>query len=104
MPKDILWGCNVNRPTNLEAKNTAALFAAQVVVAIISLVLSISIARNLGAVAFGKYSFALAFTAVFTVFSDLGYSTLLIIEVARDKSQASKNLNNIMILCALLGL
>ncbi|NQE44419.1 putative flippase AglR, partial [ANME-1 cluster archaeon GoMg2] len=86
------------------AKNTAALFAAQVVVSILGLVLSIFIARNLGDVVFGKYSFALAFTAIFAVFSDLGYNTLLIREVARDKSQASKYLNNVLGLRALLSL
>ena len=86
------------------AKNTAALFAAQVVVSILSLVLSIFIARNLGDVVFGKYSFAFAFTALFTVFSDLGYNTLLIREVARDKSQASKYLNNILCIRALMSI
>ncbi|KAF5417598.1 MAG: putative flippase AglR [Candidatus Methanophagaceae archaeon] len=86
------------------AKNTAALFAAQVVVSILGLVLSIFIARSLGDVIFGKYSFALAFTAIFSVFSDLGYGTLLIREVARDKSQASKYLNNVLGLRALLSL
>ena len=86
------------------AKNTAALFAAQVVVAILSLILSIFIARNLGAVFFGKYSFALAFTAIFAVVSDLGYNTLLIREVARDKSQASKYLNNVISMRALMSL
>ena len=86
------------------AKNTAALFAAQFVVAILGLILSIFIARSLGDVIFGKYSFALAFTALFAVFSDLGYSTLLIREVARDKSQASKYLNNVLCMRALLSL
>ncbi|MCK4731729.1 MAG: hypothetical protein KAT65_04645 [Methanophagales archaeon] len=37
------------------AKNTAALFDAQFVVAILSLVLSIAITRTLGDVIFGKY-------------------------------------------------
>lgn len=78
------------------AKNTVALLTALVVNAILGLVLSISIARSLGDVAFGKYSFALAFVTIFAIFSDLGYNTLLIREVARDKSQASKYLNNIM--------
>jgi len=68
------------------AKNTAALFAAHYLVSILGLVLSIFIARNLGDVIFGKYSFAFAFTAIFAVFSDLGYNALLIREVARDKS------------------
>lgn len=86
------------------AKNTAALFAAQFVVALLSLVLTIYIARSLGDVIFGKYSFALAFTAIFAVFSDLGYNTLLIREVARDKSQASKYLSNVISVRALLSL
>jgi O-antigen/teichoic acid export membrane protein len=86
------------------AKNTAALFAAKFVGAILSLVLSIYIARKLGDVTFGKYSFALGFTAIFAVLSDLGYNTLLIREVARDKSQASKYLNNVLCLRALLSL
>ncbi len=45
---------------------------------------------------FGKYTFAPAFTAIFAVFSDLGYNTLLIREVARDKTQASKYLSNVL--------
>ena len=86
------------------AKNTTALFAAQFVVSISGLVLLIFIARSLGDVVFGKFSFALAFTAIFAVFSDLGYNTLLIREVARDKSQASKYLNNVLCMRALLSL
>jgi len=49
------------------AKNTAALLAAQFVVSILSLVLSLFFARNLGDVIFDKYSFA--FTAIFAVSS-----------------------------------
>lgn len=86
------------------AKNTAVLFAAQFVVAILSLVLSISIARKLGDVTFGEYSFALAFTAIFAVFSDLGYNTLLLREVAKDKSQVNKYLNNTLGIDALLSI
>ncbi|NQE54071.1 hypothetical protein C5S29_10810 [ANME-1 cluster archaeon GoMg3.2] len=85
-------------------KNTAALFAAQAVTAVLGLVLSILIARTLGPFEFGKYSFALAFTAIFAIFSDLGYNTLLIREIARDKSQASKYLNNVISMRALLSL
>jgi O-antigen/teichoic acid export membrane protein len=81
---------NEHRPTNLEAKNTAALFAAQFVVSILSLALSIFIAMNLGAAIFCKYSFAVAFTAIFAVFSGLRLDTVRIREVARDKSLAGK--------------
>jgi len=86
------------------AKNTATLFAAHFVTAILSLALSIVIARSLGDVIFGKYSFALAFTSIFAVFSDLGYNTLLIREVARDKTIAGKYLNNVLCMRALLSL
>jgi len=85
------------------AKNVGALFAAQFVVSILGLVLSVFIARSLGDVIFGKYSFALAFTAIFAIFSDLGYNTLLIREVARDKSSAGKYLNNVLCIRALLS-
>lgn len=86
------------------AKNTAALFIAQFIGSILGLILSIFIARSLGDVIFGKYSFALAFTAIFTIFSELGYNTLLVREVARDKSKASKYLNNILCMRVLLSI
>jgi len=77
------------------AKNTAALFAAQAVTAVLGLFLSILIARTLGAVEFGKYSFAIVFTALFGIFIELGYNTLLIREIARDISLAGKYFGNI---------
>jgi len=86
------------------AKNTLALFAAQFIVAILSIILSIFIARKLGDVVFGKYTFALAFTAIFTIFSNLGYNTLLIRDVARDKSKANSYLNNILGIRSLLSM
>ena len=79
------------RPPDREAKNAAALLV-QVVGSIICLVVSIFIARNLGAVVSGKNSFALAFVAIFAVFSGWGYNTLRNGEVARAKSIAGKYL------------
>ena len=55
-------------------------------------------ARYLGVAGFGILSFALAFTGIFGVFSDLGLSTLTVREVARDKSSASKYLGNIAVM------
>ena len=43
-----------------------------------------------------RISFALVFTGIFGVFSDLGLSTLTVREAARDKFQASKYLNNVL--------
>ncbi len=78
------------------AKNIAALFTAHFVVAFLLLALSVVIARTLGDVAFGKYSFVIALTAIFAIFSDLGYNTLMVREVARDPAQAGRYLKNIL--------
>ena len=86
------------------AKNTASLFAAQAVIAVLGLVLSILIARTLGDVEFGNYSFALAFTAIFAIFLDLGFNRLIVREVARDKSAAPKYLGNIAIVKGALSI
>ena len=86
------------------AKNTIALFSAQIVVAILTVVLTIFIARFLGDVIFGKYSFAIAFTAIFVIFSKLGYETLLVREVARNKKDAKKYLGNILGIRTILSL
>lgn len=78
------------------AKNTFALFIAQIVSSILSILLGIFIARNLGDTAFGKYSFAYTFVIFYSIFLDLGYNTLLIREVSRDKSIANKYVSNLL--------
>ena len=77
------------------AKNTGVLLVSQIASYIIGFFFIMYTARYLGAEGFGILSFALAFTAIFAVFSDLGYNTLLIREVARDKSLTGKYLGNI---------
>jgi len=59
-------------------------------------------ARYLGAEGFGILSFALAFTGIFGVFSDLGLQQLTVREVARDKTLASKYLGNITVMKIIL--
>jgi len=77
-------------------KNIFSLFAGNIVSAILTLILSIYIARFLGDVLFGRYSFVVTFVALFSYFLDLGYETLIVRDVARDKSKASCYLNNII--------
>ena len=86
------------------AKNTASLFIAQAITAVLGLALSILIARTLGDIGFGEYSFAIVFTATFAIFLDLGFNRLIVREVARDKSAAPKYLSNIAIIKAILSL
>ena len=84
------------------AKNTAVLTIANIANTIIGLFFIMYVARYLGAGGFGILSFALAFTAIFGVFTDIGLSTLTIREVARDKSLAQKYLGNIAVLKIIL--
>ena len=74
------------------AKNTGALALAQIITMVLGLVLVIFIARFLGDVEFGKLAFAQSFTGILVIFADVGLSVLTVREVARNKSQASKNI------------
>jgi O-antigen/teichoic acid export membrane protein len=85
------------------AKNTAALYAALIVNALLSLLLFILIARMLGDVTLGKYAFALAFTMIFADFGILGFDTVIVRDVSRDKSLAPKYLGNIAVIKAILS-
>ena len=84
------------------AKNTGVLLISQIASYIIGFFFIVYTARYLGAEGFGILSFALAFTGIFGVFSDLGLSTLTVREVARDKSLASKYLGNIAVMKIIL--
>jgi len=84
------------------AKNTAVLLAATIISKVLSFFYVMYTARYLGAEGFGILSFALAFTGIFGVLTDLGLSPLTVREVARDKSSAKKYLNNISVMKAIL--
>jgi O-antigen/teichoic acid export membrane protein len=71
---------------------------------ILQLVLVVYLVRYLGAVTFGKYAFAFAFTSLFMILSDLGLSVLSIREIARDTSKAGEYLTNISITKFILSL
>ena len=85
------------------AKNTGVLAISQVITSILGFFLLIYIARYLGEVGFGKYSFAVSFTALFVIFADLGISQLIIRELARNKELTNKYLTNVSIIKLLLS-
>ena len=85
------------------AKNISSLGIAHAITLILGSIVVIFIARYLGDIGYGKYSFAVAFTALFSVLSDLGLSTLTIRDVARDKSQAGRYLGQVSALKVLLA-
>ena len=86
------------------AKNTVALFTAKVVEAVVGFILAILIARMLGVQRYGQYSFVLALTAIVAIFTDLGYETLLVRDVARYNDKANKYLVNILVIRFFLSL
>jgi len=90
--------------TRRVAKNTIALYSADIITSILSIILSIAIARQLGDVVFGKYSFAVYFVTLCTQFADLGYTTLSLREVARDKSLGTKYVSNNLSIRTILSL
>jgi len=77
------------------AKNTGVFLTAQAISYVLSFFFFVYIARYLGAEGFGIFSFALALTAIFGIFSDLGLRQVTTREVARDKSLTKKYLGNI---------
>ena len=86
------------------AKNAAFLYASHIITALLAFFFFVTIARILGDVTLGKYSFALSFTAISAVFLDLGFDTLIIREVAQDKTRASKYIGNISVIKVILSI
>ena len=66
------------------AKNTLVWFFGDIVGRILSLAFVIYAARHLHAEGYGILSFALAFTGMFGILSDIGFYELIVRGVARD--------------------
>jgi len=84
-------------------KNTSYLTIGEFTSRGLSFALTILIARFLGDTAFGQYSFAVAFCAIFIIIADFGLWNLTIREVARDRSLAERYLSNGLALKLILG-
>jgi len=80
------------------AKNVGVLTVSNITSSTLGFFLLIYIARFLGEEEFGKYSFALSFTALFLIFIDLGISQLTVREIARRKYNLNKYLANVLII------
>lgn len=86
------------------ARNTTLLLLSNVAGFVLGFFFTMYVARYLAAEGFGVLSFALAFTAIFGVLTDIGLQTLMIREITRDKSLAQKYLSNIAVLKVVLGI
>ncbi|MCD7781683.1 MAG: flippase [Methanosphaera sp.] len=76
------------------AKNTSVLFISQVISYLLAFIYTLYSARYLGTKDYGIISFATSIAGLFSIFTDLGLSTLTIREVAKDKSRTYKYLGN----------
>ena len=71
-------------------RNTLWIYSADIIGKILSYFLIVAIARNLGEIGLGEYSFIFAFASFSLLFSDLGTSYFLMKETSRDHSKANK--------------
>ncbi|MEG3224056.1 MAG: hypothetical protein BME94_00670 [Methanobacteriales archaeon Met13] len=85
------------------AKNSSVLLISQVVSYVLTFFSTIYIARYLGTDGFGILSFALAFTGMVSIFADMGLNTLVVREVARNKSLTDKYLTNVLVIKTILA-
>lgn len=78
------------------AANTILLFSSHLFIKMISFVYLIFLARHLGERGLGQLAFAAAFAEIFNIFSDFGFSTVTVREVARNKSLSDYFLKNLL--------
>lgn len=86
------------------AKNTGILFLGDNITKILSLILAVLIARFLAVEEFGIFSFALGFTALFTVLTDLGIDAYIRREVSRQKDQVNKYVSNALVAKSIMSI
>jgi O-antigen/teichoic acid export membrane protein len=84
------------------ANNTGVIIAGDVIFRIISLFIIIYLARYLGTVGFGKYSFVFAYLAFFGVLTDCGLQAILVREMSRNASMAPKLIGNAYVIKLIL--
>lgn len=72
------------------AKNSSIIIASRITNTVSGLITLGIVARYLDAELFGKYIFVMAFIAVFEVFTDMGFNSTLVREMARAKDQLGK--------------
>ncbi|MEL7669244.1 flippase [Methanobacterium sp.] len=85
-------------------KNTGLLLIAYLLSYVFAFLYTIYSARYLGVENFGILSFALAFTGIIGILSDLGLNTLVTREIARDKNIIKEYTGNIITIKLILSL
>lgn len=84
-------------------RNSAFVMGVQVLMKAFGFLFNIYVVRRLGAEHFGKYAAALAFIAIFAIFSDLGMAPYMLREIARDRKNTHWLLPNVVVIRLLLS-
>lgn len=79
-------------------RNTVFILAARVVSRVVSLVVVVRLATALGDTNYGRYTTLIAFSALVSVFADLGFNPLYTREAARDPKQLGDYLGTLLVL------
>ncbi len=91
-------------PSQTIFKNTFWLFWAEFFKNSVRFLVQIFIARKLGADGFGLFAFALSFAGIFAFLADFGFSTLVLRNIARDKTETKEYFDNIIFIKTVLGI
>ena len=79
-------------------RNTLFILAARVVSRVVSLVVVVRLATALGDTNYGRYTTLIAFSALVSVFADLGFNPLYTREAARDPKRLGDYLGTLLVL------
>jgi len=85
------------------AKNICIVIVGNIIFRIISLFVIIFLARYLGTIGFGKYSFVFAYLAFFGIITDLGLQNILVREMSRDEFITAKLIGNVYVIKLILS-
>ena len=76
------------------AKNTGVMIVWSIVTKVISLLISVYLARYLGVIEYGNYSFIISYALFFSIFVDIGINSFVVREISRDREKTDELIAN----------
>jgi len=95
---------NNNKEKIVLIRNSILLNFASIVEKTLAFIIIVLLARYLGKADFGRYVFAFSFVSLFLVFFEFGFNTLLIREIAKDRSFSIDYFSNAITIQLILSL
>ncbi|MFH1458938.1 MAG: flippase [Candidatus Omnitrophota bacterium] len=96
------YGLSMNTVSSI-AKNSMAMLSSEVLTKLITFSLTIILARYLGVLAFGQFSYLFALVMLFEVMADFGLDNLMIREISQDKQKTKNLLSSVLTLKIITG-